>query len=250
MNERKRKNSNCAPASRRTYASATMEMRRARIVETAKQLIAEQGSDHFSMCEVASRAGVAERTLYNIVGTRDYLVGQAVSNYQQELATLATLREDSDIADVLSSLAAMCQRLTEERGWGKAIAGLYFSPTVDKATLLSLRAVAQTHIAPAVRMLTGSGEMLDSLEIEMLMHHFTNTAYSLVHDWALGRISDRAFPLHISFAFLVTLSVICPELGRGQMSKLMADLAARLGDDPAERAPSLAEVPPSGTCDA
>jgi AcrR family transcriptional regulator len=54
--------------------AASKERRRARIVQAATALLDERGAGGFSVDEVASRAGVSRRTVFNHFGSIDHLV--------------------------------------------------------------------------------------------------------------------------------------------------------------------------------
>lgn len=56
-----------------------------RIVESAGELLLDQGYDRFSVDEVAVRAGVAKTTLYRRWPTRDHLVVAVVARLQDEV---------------------------------------------------------------------------------------------------------------------------------------------------------------------
>lgn len=53
--------------------------RRERILEAARELVAEKGYDGLTMRDLAERSGVSVPTLYNLCGTKDELLFQAVS---------------------------------------------------------------------------------------------------------------------------------------------------------------------------
>ena len=65
------------------YASDAMAERRARILETARDMLVEEGGK-FTMRDLAKRSGVALATLYNIFGSQDELVAQAVVQVFEE----------------------------------------------------------------------------------------------------------------------------------------------------------------------
>jgi AcrR family transcriptional regulator len=54
--------------------AASKERRRARIVQAATELLDERGAEGFSVDEVAARAGVSRRTVFNHFGSIDHLV--------------------------------------------------------------------------------------------------------------------------------------------------------------------------------
>lgn len=213
----------------RKYSSASIRDRRARIAAATRRLIVDKGIDGFTMGEVSARAGVSEKTLYNIVGNRNRLVAQAVEHYQEELGKLNFLARDHDLDDVLNSLAAVSTRLVAEREWGRAIAHLYFSAASDPATHASLTAVSEAHLGPCIRLFARRGQLLPQAPLDMVGRHFANTAFGLVHDWTLARIADEDLGRHIAFALLAALSLLVSDDARRQLRDRMAVLATRPG---------------------
>lgn len=213
---------------RRRYSSASIKERRTRVLKAARDLIVKRGVGAFSMNEVSRRAKVSEATLYNIVGTRNNLIALAVDQYQQGLSDLAHVSPMDEIEEVLASLFAICDQLILDRHWGRAIAELYFSPETDDATYASLRGVARTHLVPSLRIYKQKGQLITAIPIDLSLHHFSNTAYSLLQDWAVGRISDKDFPTHIAVALLTTLSFVVRGSAHDRLQALTQQLAVRL----------------------
>lgn len=228
--------------STRRYASASMRERRARIAAAARALIVERGVENFAMSDVAARAGVSDKTLYNAVGNKQRLVAQAVAEYQRQLADEARPHPGDTLEEIVASLEATGRQLMTERGWAEAIAHLYFAPDIDPETYASLQGVARTHVEPTLAIFAARDQLDERVDTKLLSQLFTNVAYSLVHDWALGRVADEAFPLHIAIALLGAVSFAARPEARRQIEPLMDRIGARLATIPPVQPVVSAEI--------
>src|SRR5262245_5568967 len=68
-----------------TYRSAPIVERRKRILHEARLLIAKVGHENFSVRELARRANVAQKTLYNAFGSKEAIVTSAIVQYARDL---------------------------------------------------------------------------------------------------------------------------------------------------------------------
>lgn len=212
----------------RRYASNAIQQRRARVVAVLRKLIVEKGVDGFTLAEVARQAQVSERTIYNIGKTKSDLVGQAVQHYQQELASEGLDGESLELDQVLESLAKVSARLIPERNWAETIARLYFSGSTSREIYLSLVAISASHLTPAVNLFLRRGELAEAAPVELVAHHFADTAFGILNDWALGRIADLHLSGHLQYALLAALTLLISDEARQEVLVRMAPLAILL----------------------
>jgi AcrR family transcriptional regulator len=187
------------------YSSVSMQERRRRIGEAARQLITEQGLDGLTMAQVAERAGVALKTVYNVVAGKSDLIAQAVGKYQESLPDATCLPNEFDFDDILHSLADVCSRLVDEPGWGKAIVALYFSGDHGEGVSEQLRAVSRAHLRPSLDWLRRQGVLAPHAPISLIERQFAGTAYAILADWARGRMADRQLFPSLAFALATAL---------------------------------------------
>lgn len=187
------------------YASPSIQERRRRISEAARQLIIEQGPDGFTMAQVAERAGVALKTVYNVVAGKNDLIAQAVGEYQRALTDATCLPDAYDYDDVLRSLAGVCDRLVHEPGWGKAIVTLYFGNDHGEGVNERLREVSRAHLDPSLNWLRRNGMLSPDAPITLIQRQFAGTAYAILSDWARGRMADRQLFPALGFALTAAL---------------------------------------------
>src|SRR4051812_15171756 len=63
------------------YSSPSIIARRNRILDVTRKMIGKQRIASISMNEVAKRAGVAKRTLYNSFQSKEHLIALAIHKY-------------------------------------------------------------------------------------------------------------------------------------------------------------------------
>ena len=68
---------------------ANKKLRRARIFDIAKRLIAEQGLEDFTISELAEEAGVTTPTIHNLFGKKSDIIKELVSNLIEEMQSIS-----------------------------------------------------------------------------------------------------------------------------------------------------------------
>ena len=68
---------------------ANKKLRRERIFNIAKRLIAEQGLEDFTISELAEEAGVTTPTIHNLFGKKSDIIKELVSNLIEEMQSIS-----------------------------------------------------------------------------------------------------------------------------------------------------------------
>ena len=68
---------------------ANKKLRRARIFDIAKRLIAEQGLEDFTISELAEEAGVTTPTIHNLFGKKSDIIKELVWNLIEEMQSIS-----------------------------------------------------------------------------------------------------------------------------------------------------------------
>ena len=83
------------------YESRKMIARREHIVETALDMMARDDGE-FTMRDLAKESGVATGTLYNLFGSQDALVAEAVGTvFEERVSAMVVLPDSDDIAELI-----------------------------------------------------------------------------------------------------------------------------------------------------
>lgn len=78
----------------------SQRLRRAHILATIRQLLAEGGYDSVTMRKVADVSGYAVQTIYNLVGPRDHAIVEAVGEYTRFVGRTANVNPEDPNAVV------------------------------------------------------------------------------------------------------------------------------------------------------
>jgi AcrR family transcriptional regulator len=163
-----------------------------RILETARQLIAERGYDGVGMRELASKSRVSVPTLYNLFGDKSALLIRAVESQFRELLALIDRHSKGAGVDLLMAIPSGCTRaLLRAPEYSKAVLGV-FAQSGQRSGVISMVAeitAAQFEIALA-RM--SEDEQLESwVDPIALAQRLASHQIMVCLEWAGGHLNAR-----------------------------------------------------------
>jgi AcrR family transcriptional regulator len=152
------------------------ELRHAKLLEAARELIRDSGTDEFTLGRLADRAGVTKPLVYNHFGDRAGVLAELYREFEaRQRETLATALEDakpelSTIASLVAGAHIECC-VAEGRELADVIAALSGSATLsqlrqeaENAYLSMCRAALEPFAGPldsaSLNAITGAGEAL------------------------------------------------------------------------------------------
>ena len=214
-------------ATRRKYASPLMHDRKQRILFEAQSLLDEHGVDGFTIRELSRRAGVAQRTLYNVFGSKEDIVSSAIEQHFAGLLTdLPAAPPSEDIEANLRRIEAISLRTIGLRRYATAMVGVFFSPSIDRRIYDSLRRIS----------LSGTGDWVGRAETAKVLMKLSpqgrdrlttllmNVSYANVTDWAAGRISDSEMTLRAQVNHLLCIRAFLRPKYRPRVDDLLEQL--------------------------
>ncbi len=187
------------------YASSKMADRRERILDAARDYVAEVGYERATTRGLAERAGVSPATLFNIYGSKEGVIAAAVEDH-----LAGFLGGDgpplTSIAQLIGSVKRMPKEILRIPHYSEAMAAIYFSPDVDNAVRDTLRATAQSKQSALITHLGETDQLADWVDPAPLNDQLTNGLFAVIHDWAIGRISNSELKKRLLSTALVILS--------------------------------------------
>jgi len=162
-------------ARRGSYFSPRQQARRERILQAARDLIAEKGYDGLTMRDLASASDVSDKTLYNLFDSKDRLVMIAVADLLGEIARRVEAKsQQPGLEAVLLYSDSTMRQILETPAYAEAMARGLFQAEANTAlvdVLLSAnerflrrelyaalqrkQLLADTDVAVTARMLAG-----------------------------------------------------------------------------------------------
>jgi AcrR family transcriptional regulator len=201
-----------------------MEDRRERILLEAQKLLDELGVDGFTIRELSRRANVAQRTLYNVLGSKEEIVASAIElHFTSLLPHLPPPVAGDDLEGYLRRMDAIIELTLSLRRYATAMVTVFFSPSVDLRIYESLRRISQagsgTWVGRAVedKLLV----KMSKLDQERLSTLLVNIGYANITDWAAGRISGDELKKRFRINFLLCIRHLARAPHRAEIDRLL-----------------------------
>ena len=201
--------------------------RRARILDAAYALLARHGYDAMSTKMIASHAGVAERTLFNIYKTKDALIAAAARERSEGFIEEAWSKaSDQGIGFFLSLCETLSRRTLEAPEVARALAPVL----VQQADLVALHEVYRRYVGRALEDLVDQ-DALNPAVIDVVNALVMMRMVSAVTLWAAQAIADETLEVHMR---LGVCEVLLPHV-RGPSHDWSLEEARRCVDVLAQR---------------
>jgi AcrR family transcriptional regulator len=195
---------NASAAKALIYKSPPIYERRRRILHHARALISELGYEKFSIRELARRAGVAQRTLYNAFGSRENIVINAIYQYQSDFS------EHSYYANSAMTLLGRLERTIKVhsrnlqiRPYTTAIMAVYNSPASHVSIREAISRLSNEGTRPYADHLAAKRQLAPHVTPENYCAAITRLCYSTLSSWCVGEIADAAMIESMAETFLV-----------------------------------------------
>lgn len=157
-------------------------------------MIAQDGIDNFSIRTLCRNADVAQRTLYNAFQGKDRLIALAISEAYEDVNRHMRYRTSADTLEgIVDRLISVNTRNLKARNYTKAVVSLYFSPTISEDIWNALRGMAFRNLRQWLDRLAREGALEPWVDVEEAAGDFANLEYSIINDWAVGRLSDEDY---------------------------------------------------------
>ncbi|MFT7654151.1 MAG: AcrR family transcriptional regulator [Limisphaerales bacterium] len=159
---------------------------RARIIEAATTLIAEQGVEDTTTREIAALAGVSYQTLYNYFPTKALLVRELLSEEFASLGRAADQIIKRYEGDVVGSLITVCETAADMMLGPKAdvwavLTREALNQTLDQEQLATLTTIGHEHFYALLKLADGTGHLAAGTDLHLLAHTLISlTDYNLL----------------------------------------------------------------------
>jgi AcrR family transcriptional regulator len=213
-----------------------MSDRKARILAEAQAMLDEMGVDAFTIRELSRRANVAQRTLYNVFGSKEDIIASAIELHFNSLIEAAPPDVSDGGHDTLFHRSnGIVDVIVRLRRYAAAMVGVYFAPGAD----------AKIHESLVHIWRTGAGNWMDqpaakSLLVKMpkaqrdaVASLLMNTAYANIGDWVSGRISEAEFRRRYTVNSLIVVRSYLRPKARARADEIIAQAFADEGDQSA-----------------
>lgn len=168
------------------------EQRRERLLDAAGQLLRAVGYDDFSMLQVAKRAEVSEKTLYNLFETKAAIFARLFNRDLREFRdTVARTASGEDFSDLFGAIDVAAQFFERDPNLYKAMARLAFSTDEGIATLVAQP--RKDFWDGQLRDVAATGLLRSDTDMELLSAAAASLLTGAFLDWASGKISADTY---------------------------------------------------------
>ncbi len=199
-------------------------LRREKIMHRTLDLVAEHGYEGVTVDELAKASGVTKKTLYDIYGSKQAVVAQAVAlrldslveNFGDEL-------EGDGFARLMTIIWKTCHAVLETPELSRALAPRLVS-SAEEFHLIAF--FARLH-RDAIAMMKRSRQLQPWVDIDFTAHSMMFDQIAVQNMWAGGNIEDDQYP---GFARLSALRIVTP-LARASVRKHLVEEIRKLQAD-------------------
>jgi AcrR family transcriptional regulator len=215
------------PSNALIYKSAPILERRKRILREARRLIAETGYENFSIRELARRAKVAEKTLYNAFGSKEGIVCSAFVQFAQDHL------KKIDLAGTSPSLASTLERMVhfntqnfQMRSYLVAIMAINNSPTAEptvRQTVRNLSVEPNVQLGNVLHERKRLAEFITPRIFAERLASFIGAAHT---DWCVGNVPDSSMVEWICESYLIGFAGLTTGTAKREAQQWIAAIRA------------------------
>lgn len=183
--------------------------RRAHILSVARDLIERHGYDGVTMRHLAAAAGVSVPTLYNLCGSKDELLHEAVTTGFDATAGAVAASRTRGHGRVLQVLALGAEEIDRHPAYYRSMLDMVTRSAQAQAPMLILGQRLHSELAAALTDMRQLGQLEGWVDIPALAERLTATCVTAAFEWAAGFASPeraRAITLYTSCTMLATAS--------------------------------------------
>ncbi|MDP6978066.1 MAG: helix-turn-helix domain-containing protein [Myxococcota bacterium] len=201
--------------------SRQREERRERILEVARELIAEQGPAAVTMRDLAERGLVSVPTLYVLFGSKNELLFAAVESYFTDIVDKVEVgASERGLSRILSLIETLCRETPRHAEYARSM--IDFLGTGSETGALAGLVVEQLadEITSALEQMKKKRQLASWADIRPLGERLAGQMNMTTFAWARHQITDEG----LRPAMLYGASVTLLGLARGQASKILEAL--------------------------
>lgn len=193
---------------------------RTRMIDAARDLIAEVGVEQATTREIARRAGVSYQTLYNYYPTKALIIGELMeSEFDALTQVLQNIikRYDGDLLATISALVAVNLEMAngEHRALLRELTKVIFATGLDDPQISQKLNVAHEQFHALLSMAIGTGELRGDVDVHLMAHTLFNLLDYAMLMAILSELDPEVTRVNIDQQIALLLS---PYLNGGQIT--------------------------------
>ena len=183
-----------------------------RILQTTREMLAEDGYEGMQMRLLAERAGVSPMTLYNRFGNKDDLILLALQDLLNGLAEEAQATGLKGIEFQLANTRILARQILDTPEYARAMAQMLFSAAPGAPIIQTLLGNQLESGAAHIQEMLDLGELDSSVDMTLMVRSLAVSGWSTILLWHKSLLSDEAFiEQYQRSALLVLAAAMTPE---------------------------------------
>lgn len=213
-------------AKRGRYISDAILARRRRILDVAKEMIADSGTESFTVRDLGRLAKVSVTTIYAAFGDKEGVLAAAIDDFYQRLP-FANRPAPTTLVGILECTDEATQAVFSNPPYARHYADLFFSPTIDSRIYEAIVETtnASAGYVPWLQKIFRSGDVLPGIDLQEILKMLASNRLMALRDWQQGRVSSEELSSVNKLSFLMLIRGIT--IGATQ-ARLEAELRKQL----------------------
>lgn len=210
-----------------------MSLRRRRILDAARSILAESGYDKFSIRILAARSCVTAPTIYHLIGGKAEVINVLV----QEMATsINSAQIFKPSIDPITSVGVMMQRIAsfiaeDESYYRELLIAWEIQQRFENFEPSGTSGLSLRSISTVVDAAKEASLLRDDVDLQFLRLHIWNCYRIARHDWVHDRIDLARFPHQASSGMLHCLLGAVKEEHRKRVLTAIAKSSKAIVDE-------------------
>ena len=180
------------------YLSDKMVARRRHILETAQTMLARDDGS-FTMRGLARESGVATATIYNLYGSQDAVIADAVVDiFERRVNGMADMPENATFLEAAIAWQDAAHReIMREPAFARKMVELYFDAKPDSHVRNMLHSEPSDRLSAQLADLRKNSLVENWADTRELADQITRATYAVIALWAAGDIPDETLNLAV-----------------------------------------------------
>ena len=202
--------------------------RRERILDAARELVAEHGYDGMIVRDVAIRAGVSPTTVYNLYNTKNELLLSALrekmaEGWDQPLEASG----ESGTTYLMNVLTTSVAQAREEPAYARAITDALMRAAPDDALVDVLIHALRSGLAGILKVMRERGELHDKTQIDPLSAALIGSFWSGYLLFSKALLDVDQLEAHLQSGFIALLLPASAPATRKHLERHLSDIESR-----------------------
>ncbi len=202
-----------------TLLAQQMAERRERILQAARDVIAERGFDGLTMRELAQAAGVTVPTIYNLIGSKDKVLFAAVEE-QTERFMRGIERGAGDVIAVINANERELERAPD---YYRSLLRLMMASEAAGPARANVGRALRGQIRGALGELAEEGSLESWVSLDALQDEIQSSLWALSLEWANGRLASEDRARRSVFAVGLMLLAVSRGEAREEFARIVRD---------------------------